>query len=227
MCGCDTIFNVPKQPQRTFHTFILSKEDSIDELKAYLNVEQIYFFDCDFENFEGCEISQISYNIFVAGYLSEDKGTHPRFDMTKQVEAAIVANYKVADSDFIYGFSVACRVLEPGYSKANSDYSNQNDLYDSDDFDNINDLYNNGTSNAGGEHFIAVPDDFFPTDYLYNNTTSEYLKIEGNLDSAFDTIKILATPVFVLTWNKNYAHDYTDIYKILDYFNHNAVYKSF
>ena len=48
---------------RQYNNKILSKEASVTEIKHLLQVDEIYYFDCDFSNISDIEIVDSSFNI--------------------------------------------------------------------------------------------------------------------------------------------------------------------
>ncbi len=225
LVACDPQVGKPKYQ---YKQFILSRPDCISEMKMFAKRDEVFFFDCDFSNFDALNITQTSYNISVNGYfLSDEASAHQYLDPDKAIDIAFVANYKVEGSAYIYGFSIISRILEPKKTYNNNNenqYTTDNIFYDENSFTSVNELGDNGTSNGGNGGAVAVPDGFLPSNYLQNGTYYEYLKLKGNLMTG---LTILAQPVEIVTWNKAFDPDKATIHQIIDYFNAHATYQKY
>ena len=74
-------------------------------MKQYVKRDEVFFFDCNFSEFDALTITQKSYNISVKGYfLSDENSSHQYLDPNEAIEVYFVANYKVEESEYIYGF---------------------------------------------------------------------------------------------------------------------------
>lgn len=225
LCACNPLTRTPK-PQRSHKTIILDKSECFNEIKQYSQQSEIFFFDCDLTNFSLLEIEQVSYNISITGVLIDKKEqSHQVLDLNEQADIACVTNYKVSNSQYIYGFSIVSRVMESKADHYKNDeliYTSENKFYKRDSFTSIKDLYNNGTSNVGGANYIDIS--FYPNGYNSYYTSSSYLKLESNINNWWEDINILAQPVYIITWNKKYDPNNLTIHQIIDYFTDNSIY---
>lgn len=224
-----------KYKNRQHNNEILSKEACITEIKRLLQVDEIYYFDCDFSNISDIEIVDSSFNISVIGtFLQDDTTGEQILDLNKQAEVCIVANYRIQSKGKCVGFSIVSRVMTPGAKHYKNDvfqYETQNEVYDSTTFTSFSELtgeYGNGTtyqSNVTVDEII-VPDNFYSFNLSTSlNPVSYYRKYSGSL---YD-IKVLHTPLWIVTHYENYKsfHDdelFSTMARIRSYLNGNATY---
>ena len=233
VCACTacSLFSgsATKSSKNYEDTIYTDKSAALDEIKLYTLRDRLYYFDCDFTSFSSIKIQQKTYNIYVNGKYYTPSGTkHKALDLSESADVAIVANYRVQDSH-IYGFSIVSRMMESKmdhYVNNAYQYTSENAYYDAQTFSSIKKLYNNGTSNLGGAHYPNVSDDYYPEDYKSNYTTSEYLKVSGNINYG-SLGEVLATPVYIITWDKDYDKEHTAIKSIIKYFTAHATYDNY
>ncbi len=220
---------------RQYNNKILSKEACVTEIKHLLQVDEIYYFDCDFSNISDIEIVDSSFNISVIGtFLQDDTTDEQILDLNKQAEVFIVANYKIQSKGECVGFSIVSRVMTPGMKHYKNDvleYETQNEVYDSTTFTSFSELKGengNGTiyqSNTTVNEII-VPDNFYGFNLSTSlNPISYYRKYSGSL---YD-IKVLHTPLWIVTHYENYENFKDDelfstMERIKSYLNGNATY---
>lgn len=220
---------------RQYNNKILSKEACITEIKHLLQVDEIYYFDCDFSNISDIEIVDSSFNISVMGtFLQDDTTDEQILDLNKQAEVFIVANYKIQSKGECVGFSIVSSVMTPGMKHYKNDvleYETRNEVYDSTTFTSFSELKGdngNGTiyqSNITVNEII-VPDNFYGFDLSTSlNPISYYRKYSGSL---YD-IKVLHTPLWIVTHYENYENFKDDelfstMERIKSYLNGNATY---
>ena len=220
---------------RQYNNKILSKEACVAEIKHLLQVDEIYYFDCDFSNIPDIEIVDSSFNISVIGtFLNDDATGKQILDLTKQAEVFIVANYKIQSEGKCIGFSIVSSVMSPGMKHYKNDvleYETQNEVYDSTTFTAFSELKgDNGNGTIYGSnntiYEIEVPNNFYDFDLSTSlNPISYYRKYSGSL---YD-IKVLHTPLWVVTHYENYENFKDDelfstMERIKSYLNKNALY---
>ena len=205
--------------------------------KSLLQVDALYFFDCDFSSIKEFTITDISYNLCVSGYYKE--GNDELIDLNKQTDIKIVSNYKIESNGTCFGFSVIASILTPKmdhYINNELVYTNPNVIYDSTTYTNIKSLYNNGQTVYQGNNNvieISVPDNFYPINKLNNAVSVEtnFIKIEGDINSV-RPIKVIDTPISILAHYKNYddknaENEHPTIKLLIEYFTENAIYTKF
>ena len=220
---------------RKYNNRILSKEACITEIKHLLQVDEIYYFDCDFSNISDIEIVDSSFNISVTGtFLKDDSTGKQILDLNKQAEVFIVANYKIQSKGKCVGFSIVSSVMTPGtkhYKNNVLEYETQNEVYDSTTFTAFSELKGdngNGTIYQSNNtiYEIEVPENFYNFNLSTSlNPISYYRKYSGSL---YD-IKVLHTPLRVVTHYENYENFKDDelfstMERIKSYLNENAIY---
>ena len=227
--------NEAQYKDRQYNNKILSKEACVTEIKRLLQVDEIYYFDCDFSNISDVEIVDSSFNISVIGsFLKDDLTGNQILDLNKQAEVFIVANYKIQSKGECVGFSIVSSVMTPGvkhYKNNVLEYETQNEVYDSSTFTSFSELKGdngNGTiyqsNNTVNE--IIVPDSFYDFNLSTSlNPISYYRKYSGSL---YD-IKVLHTPLWIVTHYENYEKFKDDelfstMERIKSYLNKNATY---
>ena len=212
---------------------ILSKENCISEIKRLLQVDELYYFDCDFSNLPDIEIVDSSYNISVWGkYIEKDDGQI--IDLSQPARVQIVANYKIISNGTAMGFSVVSNVMRSGgkYYVNDVEYERENELFTQNTFQSFSELqgdHGNGTIYWNGitTEPIIVPENFYASE-LSNSLSpiSYYRKYSGTL---YD-IKVEHTPLYVVTHYEDYEsfdmdENFGTMEKIKSYLNKNAIYR--
>ncbi len=230
-CG----FNDDSYKDRQYNNRILSKEACYEEIKRLLRVDEIYFFNCDFSNMDEILVIDSSYNISVLGnFLKDNENDCQIVDLSQQAEIFIVANYKIKSEGECQGFSIVSRVMTPGAKHYKNDvleYETQNEIYTRTTFSSFSELKGdngNGTIYQSNNtiHEILVPDNFYNINLSISlNPISYYRKYSGSLDD----IKVLHTPLWVVTHYENYQsfnndENFSTMVKIKSYLNENATY---
>ena len=221
----------------SYQKTICTKDEAISKAKSLLQVNDLYFFDCDFSNIDSFKITDISYNLCVSGYYEEGNNEH--IDLNQQADIKIVSNYRIESNGTCFGFSVIASTVIPKmdhYVNNEFVYTNPNIIYDSTTYTDIITLHNNGQTVYQGNNNaleISVPNNFYPINTLNNAVSVEtnFIKIEGDINSS-EPIKVIDTPVSILTHYKNYndknaENDNPTIQILIDYFNENAIYTKF
>ena len=213
---------------------ILSKENCISEIKRLLQVDELYYFDCDFSNLPDIEIVDSSYNISVWGkYIEKDDGQI--IDLSQQAEVKIVANYKIVSNGKCMGFSIVSNVMTTGAKHYKNDvfqYETENEIYTKETFSSFSELKGdngNGTIYLNGTTIdsILVPENFYTSKLSSSlNPISYYRKYSGTL---YD-IKVEHTPLYVVTHYEDYEsfdmdENFGTMEKIKSYLNKNAIYR--
>ena len=213
---------------------ILSKEACVSEIKQLLQVDELYYFDCDFSKISNIEILDSSYNISVWGKFIEKDGRQI-IDLSQQAEVKIVANYKIVSNGKAMGFSIVSSVMTPGMKHYKNDvleYETQNQIYTKETFSSFSELKgDNGKGTIYGSNntidSIVVPDNFYASKLSSSlNPISYYRKYSGTL---YD-IKVEHTPLYVVTHYEDYEsfdrdENFATMEKIKSYLNDNAIYK--
>ena len=213
---------------------ILSKETCISEIKQLLQVDELYYFDCDFSKIPDIEILDSSYNISVWGKFIEKDGRQI-IDLSQQAEVKIVANYKIASNGKAMGFSVVSSVMTPGMKHYKNDvfqYETENEIYTKDTFSSFSELKgDNGKGTIYGSNntidSIVVPENFYASKLSSAlNPISYYRKYSGTLYN----IKVEHTPLYVVTHYEGYEsfnldENFATMEKIKSYLNDNAIYQ--
>lgn len=220
---------------RQYNNKILSKEACATEIKSLLQVNEIYYFDCDFSNIPDIEIVDSSFNISVIGaFLQDDTTKKQILDFSQQAEVFIVANYKIKSNGYCSGFSIVSRVMSYGakyYNNGVLEYETKNEIYNSTTFTSFSELKGeNGNGTIYGSNNtineIIVPDDFYHFSLSTSiNPVSYYRKYSGSLHD----VKVLHTPLWIVTHYENYQSFNADevfstMEKIRNYLNKNAIY---
>lgn len=170
---------------------ILSKQECIDEAKAYLEVSDIYFFDCDFSNLKNFKITDTAYNISVSGKKIYNK-TKQRYilDLSESASIQIVSNYRIENYNDCFGFSIISEIMIPKWRN-----SERNILFSENMFSKFVDLYNQGDTqnlNASSLDYteIETTEDFYPIELKKcKGLYSTYYKTKGiPLSENFDII---------------------------------------
>ena len=232
LVGCNSTLS-----RISYQKTICSKEEAISKAKSLLQVNDLYFFDCDFSNIDAFTITDISYNLCVSGYYEKNSNEH--IDLNKQADIKIVSNYRIESNGTCFGFSVIASTLIPRmdhYINNEFVYTNPNIVYDSTTYTNIKSLHNNGQTVYQGNNNtleISVPYSFYPINTLSNAVSVEtnFIKIEGDINSS-GSIKVIDTPVSILTHYKNYndknaENENPTIQILIEYFTENAIYTKF
>lgn len=202
-----------------------------------MQVNDLYFFDCDFSNIDAFTITDISYNLCVSAYY--EKGNNEHVDLNKQADIKIVSNYRIESNGTCFGFSVIASTLIPKmdhYVNNEFAYTNPNIIYDSTTYTNIKSLHNNGQTVYQGNNNtleISVPNNFYPINTFSNGVSVEtnFIKIEGYINSS-GPIKVIDTPVSILAHYKNYTdknaeNENPTIQILIEYFTEHAIYTKF
>lgn len=207
LCSCNTNDSNYKNSQ--INNKIFSKEAGITEIKELLQVDSLYFFDCDFSKMPGITIVDSSYNISVWGQFTynEELGRQV-IDLSKQASVEIVANYRIESESTCFGFSVASEVMSTGtkhYNNGVLEYETENEIYTANTFNSFADLKGesgNGTIYGTNSTIIdlSVPDNFYPKDLSDSlNPISYYRKYDVT-----NSIRVLYSPVYIVTHYENY-----------------------
>ncbi len=218
---------------RAINNKILSKEACIDEIKQLLQVDEIYYFDCDFSNLPDIEIVDSSYNVSVWGKFVK-KDDRQVIDLSQQARVQIVANYKIVSNGTAMGFSIVSNVMTPGAKHYKNDvfqYETENEIYTKETFSSFSELKGdngNGTIYWNGTTIdsILVPENFYTSKLSSSlNPISYYRKYSGTL---YD-IKVEHTPLYVVTHYEDYEsfdldENFATMEKIKSYLNENAIY---
>ena len=217
---------------RVINNKILSKEACIDEIKQLLQVDEIYYFDCDFSEIPEIDIIDSSYNISVWGKFVE-KDDRQVIDLSQPAQVEFVANYKISSNGKCMGFSIVSEVMRSGGKCYVNDveYERKNELYTKNTFQSFSELKGdngNGTIYWNGATIdsIIIPENFY-TSKLSNSLSpvSYYRKYSGTL---YD-ITVEYTPLYVVTHYENYENfdldeNFATMEKIKSYLNENAIY---
>ena len=171
------------------------------------------------------EIIDSSFNISILASFLVDSNNEQFIDLSKQAEVYIVSNYKIKSKGKCLGFSIVSSVLTHSTSEK------PNEIYDSTTFLSISELkHDKGDGTIYGNnstiHEIVVPKNFYSVK-LTNclNPISYYRKYSGSLNN----IKILHTPIWVVTHYENYDSfdddkSFATMEKIKSHINTNAQY---
>lgn len=234
LCACD--FGNTDYKNSQINNKIFSKEAGITEIKELLQVDSVYFFDCDFSSMSDVTIVDSSYNISVWGQFTYNKELGRQvIDLSKQATVEIVVNYKIESESTCLGFSVASEVMSTGtkhYNNGVFEYETENEIYTANTFSSFADLKGeNGSSTIYGTNVtidnLSVPNNFYSKSLSNTlNPISYYRKYDGTLNS----IKVLYSPIYVVTHYENYdaykADNNGSIMKRIDSFmTQNAVYR--
>ena len=212
---------------------IFSKEACIDEIKQLLQVDEIYYFDCDFSNLPDIEIVDSSYNVSVWGKFV-NKDDRQVIDLSQQARVQIVANYKIVSNGTAMGFSIVSNVMTPGAKHYKNDvfqYETENEIYTKETFSSFSELKGdngNGTIYWNGTTIdsILVPENFYTSKLSSSlNPISYYRKYSGTLYN----ITVEYTPLYVVTHYEDYEsfdldENFATMEKIKSYLNENAIY---
>ncbi len=232
LVGCDS-----SSSRISYQKTICSKEEAVSQAKSLLQVNDLYFFDCNFSDMDAFTITDISYNLCVSGYYEEGNNEH--INLNKQADIKIVTNYRIESNGTCFGFSVIASTLIPRmdhYVNNEFAYTNPNIVYDSTTYTDIKTLYNNGQTVYQGNNNtleISVPNNFYPINTLSNAVSVEtnFIKIAGDINS-FGPIKVIDTPVSILAHYKNYTdknaeNENPTIQILIEYFTEHAIYTKF
>ena len=208
LCACN--FSDSNYEDYQINNRILSKEAGIAEIKELLQVDSLYFFDCDFSTMPNITIVDTSYNISVWGqYIYDDEFERQIIDLSKQASVEIVANYRIESESNCFGFSVVSEVMSTGsnhYTNGVFDYATKNEIYTSDTFKSISDL--KGESGDGTIYgtnttinSLSVPDNFYPKSLKDSENPIAYFR---KYDVSNNNIRVLYSPIYVVTHFDSY-----------------------
>lgn len=233
LCSCNTSSYDYKNSQ--INNKIYSKEAGIAEIKKLLNVDNIYFFDCDFSDMSEVNIVDSSYNISVWGqFIYDNNLSRQTIDLSKQASVTLVANYKIESKSTCFGFSIASEVMSTGskhYKNGVFQYETENEIYSSETFKSFADLQGeNGSGTIYGTNNtitnLYVSDGFYPISLSKSlNPISYYRKY----DVKNNDITVLDSPIYVVTHYENYDAYQEDTFSIMkkinSYMIQNAIYR--
>ena len=207
---------------------VYSKEAGIAEIKELLQVDSIFFFDCDFSDMSDITIVDSSYNISVWGQFIYDKELGRKvIDLSKQASVEIVANYKIKSKSTCFGFSVVSEVM-----RMVSDYyggETVNEIYTADTYKSFSDLFKDSDIDTlyGPTVHISVLNDFYPQSLEKSINPVSYFR---NYNESLFDIRNLDKPIYVVTHFENYDaynadSDFGMMQKITSFMVKNAIYK--
>ena len=207
---------------------VYSKEAGIAEIKELLQVDSVYFFDCDFSNMSDITIVDSSYNISVRGQFIYDKELGRKVvDLSQQASVEIVANYKIKSESTCFGFSVVSEVM-----RRVSDYyggETENEIYTADTYKSFSDLYKDSDIDTiyGPVVHISVSNDFYPQSL--ENAINPVLYFRNYSADLFD-IRNLDKPIYIVAHFENYDaykadSDFAIMQKISSFMTRNSIYK--
>lgn len=234
LCACN--FDNGDYKNSQINNKIYSKEAGIAEIKELLQVDSLYFFDCDFSEMSDIAIVDSSYNISVWGQFIYDKELGRQvIDLSKQATVELVANYRIESESTCFGFSVASEVMSASMKHYNNgvlEYETENEIYTANTFKSFADLKGeNGSSTIYGTNITidnqSVPNNFYPKSLSNSlNPIAYFRKYEGSLNN----IRILYSPICVVTHYENYDAYSVDnngsiMKKIDSFMTKNAIYR--
>ena len=224
--GCDLGNDDYKNSQ--VNNRMYSKEAGIAEIKKLLQVDSLYFFDCDFSQMTDITIVDSSYNISVWGQFVYDKELGRKvIDLSKQASVELVANYKIESDSTCFGFSVVSEVMR----LVSDHYGDklENEIYTANTYKSFADLYKDSEIDTlyGPIVHISVSNDFYPQSL--EKAINPVLYFRNYKADLFDISK-LDKPIYVVTHFEKYDADYADsdfaiMQTIAGFMNQNGIYK--
>ncbi|MDE5563205.1 MAG: hypothetical protein K2J01_06655 [Clostridiales bacterium] len=206
---------------------ILPKIDCITKIKKLLDCTNVYFFDCDFSEFEDITITDVSYNISISGYLIKNRSNTEVLDLNESADIKFVTNYKIMTNSNCFGFSIISSVMQPKVYRTDlsgNTTKTPSQIYDKFTFTSIDNIsidqittfsYTNNSITQP----IKVPNNFYPYD-LIPNAASQIKIFNGH--TMYDE-----PPIKIITHYKNESEkpdDETFIKSLAYYFKKNGKY---
>lgn len=181
---------------------ILPKTDCITRIKKLLDCTNIYFFDCDFSEFEDITITDVSYNISINGFLIKNKKNEEILDLNESADIKLVTNYQIITRNNCFGFSVISSVMRTKanhYSNNEFEYTNPNQIYDKFTFKSTEDLITDrNITHVNNDNKIAmpikIPQNFYPCELIpYATSQIQDFEKEIKLYTEYDTAVTILT----------------------------------